>query len=269
MRLLVVICFLLFHLNASACDCMPPANCETETKAIFAGEIQSIFEDGKLYSKEDAIKSQNTKGYMRHRSLEKIAYVKVLKTDKDGSNIKFIKVNIERGSTCETDIQYGYVLLYLQDVDFTMDTAHIRISACSSWNNPETLEKMELNYEKALKKKQECLGQKTEFNNEDNDDIYNICEVMAEFPGGEAALFKYLADNLIHPDTSSNIKGKIIVQVVIRRNGKVTDAKIIRGINPLFNEEALRLINAMPDWKPAMNKGKEVSMMVNLPVKFE
>ena len=93
---------------------------------------------------------------------------------------------------------------------------------------------------------------------------------MPVFPGGEGALNKYLITNLKYPDAAlkQKIQGKVYVAFVVDYTGKVTDAKILRGIGGGCDEEALRVMRSMPAWIPGKQNGKAVNVQFNLPVVF-
>ncbi|MGE0560446.1 MAG: TonB family protein [Flavobacteriales bacterium] len=98
-----------------------------------------------------------------------------------------------------------------------------------------------------------------------------VAEVMPEFIGGTAKLFEYLGKNLKYPELakSTGISGKVFVQFVVDKNGKIKDTKVIQGINTLLDKEALRVVEAMPDWTPGRQHGKPVSVIYNLPISFK
>ncbi len=100
--------------------------------------------------------------------------------------------------------------------------------------------------------------------------IYEQAEKMPEFPGGEKALRDYINANIRYPGSPANkgIKGKVICKFVVDRSGKIMNTSVLEGIGPGFNEEALRLINTMPRWKPGMQNGKEVNTSFILPIFF-
>jgi periplasmic protein TonB len=101
--------------------------------------------------------------------------------------------------------------------------------------------------------------------------IFTVVEEQPSFPGGEAALFKYLYDNLKYPPIAreNGIVGTIYVNFVVDKDGKVKDPKIIRGgLGGGLEEEALRVVRTMPDWKPGRQNGHSVAVYCNLPIKF-
>ena len=105
----------------------------------------------------------------------------------------------------------------------------------------------------------------------DEPEIFTIVEEMPEFPGGgEAALLKYLSQNIKYPPLAreNNVQGTVYVTFEIDQSGKVKDAKILRGIGGGCDEEALRVVMNMPQWKPGKQRGKTVRVQYNLPVRF-
>ena len=105
----------------------------------------------------------------------------------------------------------------------------------------------------------------------DEPEIFTIVEEMPEFPGGgESALLKYLSGNIKYPPLAreNNIQGTVYVTFEIDKSGKVKDVKILRGIGGGCDEEALRVVSRMPQWKPGKQRGKPVRVQYNLPVRF-
>jgi protein TonB len=102
--------------------------------------------------------------------------------------------------------------------------------------------------------------------------IFTIVEEMPQFPGGgEAALVRYLQSNIKYPAMAreNGIEGIVYVTFVVDKEGKVKDAKILRGKGAGLDEEALRVVRSMPDWKPGKQNGRSVAVQYNLPVNFK
>ena len=95
-----------------------------------------------------------------------------------------------------------------------------------------------------------------------------VSETPPSFRGGEAALMKYFEENMRWPDTGSDISGRVIVQFKIAKDGNVKDPKVVRGLAPEFDAEALRLVRGMPKWIPGKISGKQVETTYTVPVKF-
>jgi protein TonB len=100
--------------------------------------------------------------------------------------------------------------------------------------------------------------------------IFMVVESMPAFPGGEASLYKYLAENIKYPQMAkeSGIQGRVFVTFVVERDGSVTDVRVLRGIGGGCDEEAIRVVKNMPRWTPGKQRGKSVRVQYNLPVKF-
>lgn len=105
----------------------------------------------------------------------------------------------------------------------------------------------------------------------DEDKIYDIVEEPAEFPGGAEALMNWFAKNLRYPAKAQEygIQGTVKVSFVINRDGYISDAKVHFTPDESLSKEALRLVNAMPRWKPARQGHKQVNSRFVMPVKFK
>ncbi|HAH25055.1 MAG TPA: hypothetical protein DCL77_15085 [Prolixibacteraceae bacterium] len=112
------------------------------------------------------------------------------------------------------------------------------------------------------KKQAEIVPAKTE--------VYTYVEQMPEFKGGEAELRNFLATNVKYPAeaTQKGIQGKVYVSFVVAIDGSVTDAKIARGVNPLLDNEALRVVSSMPKFIPGKQNGKDVATQYTVPINF-
>lgn len=103
------------------------------------------------------------------------------------------------------------------------------------------------------------------------DEVFKVVEVDPEFPGGEEALYKYLAENIKYPEKAkkNKVEGRVYITFVIEKDGTVSDAKVLRSVNEELDAEALRVINAMPKWKPGMQRGVPVRVQYNIPITFK
>ncbi|PWD98847.1 TonB family protein [Marinilabilia rubra] len=101
--------------------------------------------------------------------------------------------------------------------------------------------------------------------------VFFIVEDMAEFPGGDAALKKYLSEHLKYPKEAKEkgIEGRVYVLFIIDKEGNVTNVKIARGVSPSLDAEAIRVVKSMPKWKPGRLRGKAVPVTFTVPVNFE
>ncbi|MFN9800108.1 MAG: TonB family protein [Flavobacteriales bacterium] len=90
---------------------------------------------------------------------------------------------------------------------------------------------------------------------------------MPEYNGGQEAMFKYLSSQLKYPE-GVKASGTVLVSFIVKADGRVSNAQIKRSVAPELDKEALRVVSAMPNWKPAMKDGKPVDCEMVLPVKF-
>lgn len=105
---------------------------------------------------------------------------------------------------------------------------------------------------------------------EEEAQVFFIVEDMPEFPGGELALRKYIANAIKYPVIAqeNGIQGKVYVTFVVDKDGGVSDARIARGVDPSLDKEALRVVNALPKWKPGKQRGKPVRVSYTVPINF-
>ncbi|MCQ2375550.1 MAG: energy transducer TonB [Salinivirgaceae bacterium] len=96
-------------------------------------------------------------------------------------------------------------------------------------------------------------------------------EVMPEFPGGIVALQKYIAQHVVFPEVAkqNGAQGKVYVSFVIGKTGEVEDVKILRGVDPALDKEAIRVVKSLPKWKPGSQRGKAVRVAYNVPISFK
>ena len=89
------------------------------------------------------------------------------------------------------------------------------------------------------------------------------------FPGGDDLLYKFINDNLQYPTNVACITGTVYLTFIVNADGKLSDVKIIRGLNKDIDDEAIRLIKIMPNWLPIKRKGEAVPVQFNLPIRFK
>ena len=107
-------------------------------------------------------------------------------------------------------------------------------------------------------------------NAQENDSVYHLVDKKAEFPGGDRALMNWLNENIKYPEFAykNNIQGKVYVNFIVRENGSIDSVKIARGVHSSLDNEAIRLVKAMPKWKPGLKNGVAVKSYFTLPVTF-
>jgi periplasmic protein TonB len=96
-------------------------------------------------------------------------------------------------------------------------------------------------------------------------------EEMPEFPGGNAALLKYVSENLRYPEEAqnNNIQGRVILKFVVNPDGSVDRIEVLRGVDQLLDDEAIRVVNSLPRFKPGKQGGVAVPVWFSLPVTFK
>ena len=100
--------------------------------------------------------------------------------------------------------------------------------------------------------------------------IFQVVEQMPEFPGGMQKALEFLGKNIKYPVAAqeAKIEGRVIVQFVVGRDGSVSDAKVMRGVNPELDAEAVRVVSIMPNWIPGKQRGKAVAVKYTMPIMF-
>lgn len=100
--------------------------------------------------------------------------------------------------------------------------------------------------------------------------VYDVTETMPQFPGGQGVMMKYLAANIKYPASAVKAKkqGRVIIAFVIQKDGSVTNARIVKSVDPELDAEALRIVKAMPNWTPGTQDGKPVDVNYTIPVVF-
>ena len=104
----------------------------------------------------------------------------------------------------------------------------------------------------------------------EEEEIFTVVEESPSFPGGDIARIKFLQQNIDYPTMAreSGIQGTVYVTFVVEPDGKVSNVQILRGIGGGCDEEAVRVIKAMPRWRPGKQRGKPVRVQFNMPIKF-
>ena len=102
------------------------------------------------------------------------------------------------------------------------------------------------------------------------DVTFTVVEKAPVFPGGMEKLFQYLTNNVEYPQVAKEkgIQGRVFVNFIVDNDGSVDSVKVLKGIGGGCDEEAIRVVAAMPNWEPGMQRGKPVRVSYNLPVKF-
>ncbi|HOO83894.1 MAG TPA: M56 family metallopeptidase [Prolixibacteraceae bacterium] len=205
--------------------------CEDSEVISTSEGIQYIY-DGKVVS-IDEVDAMNI-NYIISDEVDKLevvtAYPELSKKIKDGSYIMLFDMQ----NKAQVDIMKK---LELKPSDIKI-------------NNPGVMQKME---------------------NDLGEDVFIIVEEMPEYEGGEAALRQFLADNIKYPEAASEngIQGRVYIQFVVEKDGTCGRAKVVRGVDPSLDAEALRVVNTMPKWQPGKQRGQNVAVAYTIPVNFQ
>ena len=101
-----------------------------------------------------------------------------------------------------------------------------------------------------------------------DDKIYEVCEQMPIFEGGDAALLKYLTDSVKYPELAKKhgVQGRVVIGFIVEKDGSLTDVKVLRPVDIDLDAEVLRLVKGMPKWIPGRHNGQRVRVKYLLPI---
>lgn len=105
---------------------------------------------------------------------------------------------------------------------------------------------------------------------EEENKVFDVVEENPSFPGGQAALMQWLNANIKYPviAAENGIEGRVIVQFVVSKTGSISDVRVVRGVDPSLDKEAVRVVSNMPNWTPGRQNGTTVNVRFTLPVTF-
>ena len=103
-----------------------------------------------------------------------------------------------------------------------------------------------------------------------DDKVYEVCEQMPIFEGGDAALMKYLTDSVKYPELAKKhgVQGRVVIGFIVEKDGSLTDVKVLRHVDIALDAEALRVVKGMPKWIPGRQNEQRVRVKYNVPVSF-
>ena len=106
---------------------------------------------------------------------------------------------------------------------------------------------------------------------EEENKVFDIVEQQPLFPGGPAALMKYLSENTKYPVVAqeNGVQGRVTVQFVVEKDGSISDVHVLRGVDPSLDKEAVRVVKSMPRWTPGKQNGITVRVNYRVPVLFK
>ena len=104
----------------------------------------------------------------------------------------------------------------------------------------------------------------------DDNKVHDVVEVAASFPGGNSALINFLSSNVRYPAVAqeNGIQGTVAVKFIIERDGSITNAQVVKSVDPSLDKEALRVVNSMPKWTPGKQNGKPLRTTFTVPITF-
>lgn len=108
---------------------------------------------------------------------------------------------------------------------------------------------------------------------EDEDEVvFMVVETMPEFPGGQQAMFKFLSENIKYPEDAKKdgAEGRVICQFTVNKDGSISDVEVVRSSgNESLDQEARRVVQSMPHWKPGLQRSKPVRVRYTIPITFK
>ncbi len=119
-------------------------------------------------------------------------------------------------------------------------------------------------------KAKEVIAEPEPPKHEEENKVFDIVEQQPLFPGGPAALMKYLSENTKYPVVAqeNGVQGRVTVQFVVEKDGSISDVHVLRGVDPSLDKEAVRVVKSMPRWTPGKQNGITVRVNYRVPVLF-
>ena len=119
-------------------------------------------------------------------------------------------------------------------------------------------------------KAKEVIAEPEPPKHEEENKVFEIVEQQPLFPGGPAALMKYLSENTKYPVVAqeNGVQGRVTVQFVVEKDGSISDVHVLRGVDPSLDKEAVRVVKSMPRWTPGKQNGITVRVNYRVPVLF-
>lgn len=104
-----------------------------------------------------------------------------------------------------------------------------------------------------------------------NNMVFDVVEVMPQYPGGQIAMLKYIMENIKYPEQAmkEGIQGRVTVRFIVEKDGSISNVKPVLSVHPLLDKEAVRVVESMPKWSPGKQNGKPVRVRFNVPVMFK
>lgn len=200
---------------------------------------------------------------------------KIFRGKLESQSIKLLDKGVSNNGNFQfTPTETGYYVFELENISSNKTPALMVLTyvgdknSMSEWGKRdadfpgifEGLEKADKTYYKEVKKQ-----------NTNDDDVFMVVEQMPVFKNGiEGEFESWLNSNIQYPIIAkeNGIQGRVFVQFVIEKDGSITNVKIIRGVEPTLDKEALRVVQSSPKWKPGMQRGQNVRVQYTCPISF-
>jgi len=195
-------------------------------------------------------------------SQEKADVKEPVEVNKVVEKIENIQQNIDVNETAEVNEPVVVSVDTRQNINVNVHPeVNVRVNANANAEINESVDVNEpvvaVNIQKKSKQKEEK--------------VFEVVEEMPEFPGGEMALREFLTTNIKYPAEAQKDKkqGKVFVNFVVFKDGSVGKVKIVRGVSPSIDKEALRVVSTLPKWTPGKQKGEFVAVSYTVPIAFK
>ena len=215
--------------------------------------------------------------------LEKITHYdrgEDIKTDYYDNNLKLVR-SIRKGVTivykynAEGDVasmskMKGNIVMESTTYEYEYGTDGLW-TKMTQYNNGDYLLTKMRQFEKPVSIKHEySTPHKNEVETKPSNKVYDVVETMPQFPNGDVALMEYIRNNMRYPTVAeaNGIQGRVIVTLVVERDGSITDVEVTKSVDPSLDQEAVRIVKNMPKWKPGTQNGKTVRVKYTIPVTF-
>ena len=142
----------------------------------------------------------------------------------------------------------------------------LAFSSCSNNKKEKKIYKKQMSLDST-----ELIEPIIEEESEERSDVFHVVEEMPEFGNGQQDLKEYILDNTDYPQTAidDSLEGAVYIRFIINKKGKVTDSKVLRGVRDDLDNESLRVVSKMPDWKPGKQRGAPAKVRYILPFYFK
>ena len=203
-----------------------------------------------------------------------------IKTDYYDNNLKLVR-SIRKGVTivykynAEGDVasmskMKGNIVMESTTYEYEYGTDGLW-TKMTQYNNGDYLLTKMRQFEKPVSIKHEySTPHKNEVETKPSNKVYDVVETMPQFPNGDVALMEYIRNNMRYPTVAeaNGIQGRVIVTLVVERDGSITDVEVTKSVDPSLDQEAVRIVKNMPKWKPGTQNGKTVRVKYTIPVTF-